>query len=306
MPDTIEPTGPGASERLEYTMNTTSHKTIWRIAAVFAVVAAIAVFVRSRPADSGFVPPAPSDEAVAARDAQIEDLMILLQTDWRVRRQPTRDAVQQVAAYAQHPTLANAEAYLALSLFRYYGERDIDGALMAIDEAIELDPDWAWSHCLRGVLLFQADDIVESLRSFHRAMFLDPASSRPYSDLAIQFRIEEQWDLALQYAQRAIQLEPENPIPYYNYGVILDFQGFHDKADTYYRKVLEMNAALPAPYYNIACGFAREGNVESALQYLEIAIDLDPAFRDEVRNDPDFDPVRDSVEFQDFLRRFGA
>ena len=284
-------------------MNTASHKTIWRIAAVFALAAGIAVLARSRPADSGYTPPPPAEEAVESRDEQTEELLQLLQTDWRVRRQPTRDAVQQVAAYAQHPTLANAESFFALALFRYYGERDIDGALTAVSEAIARDPEWAWPHSLRGVLKFRANDIVESMQSFHTAMDLDPGWSRPYSDLAIQYRQYEQWDVALQYAQRAIQLEPENPIPYYNYGVILDYQGFHQKARAYYRKVLEMNAELPAPYYNIACGFARTGDVEQSLEYLEIAIELDPAFHEEVFSDPDFDPVRHTEVFEDFMRR---
>ena len=134
-------------------------------------------------------------------------------------------------------------------------------------------------------------------------MDLDREWSRPYSDLAIQYRMDEQWDVALQYAQRAIQLEPDNPIPYYNYGVILDYQGFHEKARTYYRRVLEMNAELPAPYYNIACGFARTGDVEESIKYLTIAIELDPAFHDEVFGDPDFDSIRKTAHFEDFMRR---
>lgn len=282
-------------------MNTTSHKTIWRIAAVFAVAAGIAAIVRNRPPDSDIDTRSHDEQAVTARDHLAEELMDLLRTDWRVRRQPTQLAVKQLAAYAQHPSLDNAEAYFALALLYFYANEDIDAAQGAVNKAINLDSDWAWPYSLRGIILYNQGDRVEGLRSFHKAMELDPAWSRPYSDLAILHRLDEEWDRALEYAQRAIDLEPRNPIPYYNYGVILDFQGYHDEAKEYYARVLEINAELPAPYYNIACGYARNGNVSDSLKYLKIAIELDPAFHAEAQEDPDFDPIRQEERYREFM-----
>jgi tetratricopeptide (TPR) repeat protein len=81
----------------------------------------------------------------------------------------------------------------------------------------------------------------------------------------------------------------------------VDYQGDHKKAQTYYQRVLEMNAELPAPYYNIACGFARQGKIEESLQYLDIAIRLDPAFHSEVFDDVDFDRIRNTDSFIKFM-----
>lgn len=281
-------------------MNTTSHKTIWRIAAGFAVIAGIVVLLRGEDALAPYESPT-LDDAMVVRDAQIAELHRLLETDWRMRRIPTRRAVEQVSAYAQHPTLATAETYYALALFRYYADEDPDSAQAALSQAIALDPDWSWPYGLKGVIQFSEGDRVNGLKSLHHAMALDPDWSRPYSDLAILYRIEENWEVALDYAQIAMDMYPDDPIPYFNYGVILDYKGDHDAASGYYEIVLEMNAELPAPYYNMACGFARKGEVEDSLRYLKVSIGLDPAFHKEATKDRDFDTIREDPEFIDFM-----
>ena len=64
-----------------------------------------------------------------------------------------------------------------------------------------------------------------------------------------------------------------------------------------------MNAELPAPYYNIACGFARHEDVSQSLEYLKVAIQLDPNFHEEAVFDPDFDRIRETPEFMAFMKR---
>ncbi len=51
-------------------------------------------------------------------------------------------------------------------------------------------------------------------------------------------------------------------------------------------------------HYNLACYWALVDNVQTALDYLSQALDLDPNFRDLVDDEPDFDPIRNHPEFQ--------
>lgn len=281
-------------------MTTTPHKTIWRITVACVAIAGIVTLLRGEKAEAPLILPT-SKEAFAIRDNQIAELNTLLASDWRMRRIPTRIAVEHVSAYAQHPTLATAESFYALALFRFYAEKNTVSARNALDQAIALDPEWSWPYCLLGVIQYTQGDTVQGLKSLHQAMELDPGWSRPYSDLAILYRIDENWAVALDYAQTAIDLDSKNPIPYYNYGVIMDYKGDHDAAVVFYERVLEMNAELPAPYYNIACGFARHSDVTETLRYLEIAVRLDPAFHFEANRDPDFDTIRNKEIFIEFM-----
>lgn len=283
-------------------MNRTSHKTIWVITGVFVLTACIVLSIRSRPLGAGDRP-GTRDLAVQERDRKVAEMKELLETDWRIRRARTRQVVESVSLYTQHPTLQSADTFFALGLVRMYKLSDPAGAEQALDAAIALDPEWSWSHDLLGVVLYTQGDHAAGLESLNHAMILDPEWSRPHSDLAILYRLDEQWDLAMKHAHIAIEMDFDHPIPYYNYGVILYRMGQRAEAQKQFEYVLELNADLPAPYYNIACGFARSGQLAEALEYLAIAIELDPAFYEETLNDPDFDGVRSDPLFVDFLDR---
>mgnify|MGYP003790397425 CR=1 FL=1 len=281
-------------------MQRTTHKTIWSIAACFFLAACAALLFRTELSPDGNVVH-PQDIAMAERDKQVEKMEKLLETDWRIRRTPTRATVESVSRYAQHPVLQNAETFFALGLVRMYKLSDVDGAEQALQKAIEMDPRWSWSHNLLGVVLYTRGDKEAGLRSLNRAMELSPEWSRPHNDLAILYRQDGDWDKALEHAAEAIRIDPEHPIPYYNYGVILYMMGEREEAQAQFQHVLELNSDLPAPYYNIACGFAQSDDLERALEYLEIAIRLDPAFYEETLYDPDFDDVRSDSDFVSFM-----
>ena len=281
-------------------MNRSSHKTIWLITVVFVLTAGIVLSICTQPLGTGETLGS-LEFARAERDRQTVEMMELLETDWRIRREPTRVVVDAVSRYAQHPSLQSSESFFALGLVRMYKESDEEGAVQALRSAIEMDPSWSWPYDLLGVVLFSMGDHGGGVESLEYAMALDPKWSRPHSDLAILYRLESDWERALEHAHIAIDIAPDDPIPYYNYGVILYRMGQHDEAQAQFEYVLKLNPTLPAPYYNIACGFAREGRVEESLEYLSIAIEMDPAFYEETLYDPDFDGVRSDADFVAFL-----
>ncbi len=279
-----------------------AQQTIWSIAAGFIVLAFFAVLFRQQS-------PLPSDEPEAAaisaseRDRLIREMSRALTLDWRVRREPTQRIVEAVAVYAQHPDLNTAETDFALGLVRYYGRGDVRGAETAFRNALERAPDWPWPWDKLGVLLYADGDKSHGIGALEKAMALDPVWSRPHSDLAILYRLDGDMEGSMTEVLKALELEPDNPLTRYNYAVVLDYSGYMLEARDQYYRVLELDDTLPAPYYNLACGYAKEGNIRRALDYLKTAIDLDRAFHMETLNDPDFDAIRDTPEFFEFMIR---
>jgi tetratricopeptide (TPR) repeat protein len=51
-------------------------------------------------------------------------------------------------------------------------------------------------------------------------------------------------------------------------------------------------------HYNLACYWSLAGNARQALLYLSQAFDLDPNYRDQVADEPDFDNVRSDPAFR--------
>ena len=276
-----------------------SHRTAWTIAAV-AVFAAVVALTFRQALDEGSnaeVSPAVMD----ARDRLTQEMMALLDEDPRVRRPATQRTVENVAAYALHPTLATAESFYALGLRKYYGEEDLDGAEAAFEKAIKIDPPWSWPHNGLGIVRFATGREEQGLASFREALRLEPGWSRPHSDMAILYRLSGRMDEAIREVETALTIEPLHPINHYNYGVILDLLKRHPEARARYDKALELSPGLPPALYNLACSYAREGNLSTALPYLLESILLDEAFREEANFDPDFDPIRDKSAFQSIV-----
>ncbi len=272
------------------------HRRIWMFTAAVTLLALTAFGLRAY--RTTLEKSAATKSEASEQEAQIAGMFALLENDPRIRRGQTQRAVEWVATLAESNEDAPAEAFYALGLRRFYGEKDLDGAETAFRRAMELRPEWSWPHNTLGIVQFTRGDETAAMASFERAMKLDPKWSRPHSDLAILFRRAGRMDDAIREATVALEMDPTGPVTHYNYGVILDFLGRTAEARTEYETVIGLDPTLPAPYYNLACGYAREENLEQALYYLGTAIRLDEAFREEAEKDPDFDRIRADPAFE--------
>jgi Flp pilus assembly protein TadD len=130
---------------------------------------------------------------------------------------------------------------------------------------------------------------------------MEPGWSRPHADMAILLRRAGDVAEALDHAKQALDIEPRHPINHYNYGVILDGLGRHDEARAEYLTTLEIDPDLPQAQYNLACSFAREEDIEKALEPLARALELEPAFLEDAATDPDFDLIRNDPRFKELM-----
>ncbi len=229
-------------------------------------------------------------------------MFALLENDPRVRRIPAQRAVQAIATLANNPATDSAEARYALGLLLYYRDQDFAAAETAFQEAIAIQPEWSWPHNNLGSALYKLDRKIEAQKSFGKAMKLDPTWGRPRNDIAILYREDGQLSLALDQVLLALDMDPRGAVTHYNYGVILDLSGRHNEARAQYQLVIELDANLPEPHYNLACSYARTGDLHTALPHLNRAIRLQELFRDESKEDPDFDAIRDEPEFIALLK----
>jgi Flp pilus assembly protein TadD len=273
-----------------------SHKKLWLTTTAVVILAITILTARDTPQ------PSTAPEPPANTSSLTKQMFALLENDPRVRRIPAQRAVQAIATLANSPATDSAEARYALGLLLYYRDRDFAAAETAFQKAITLQPEWSWPHNNLGSALYKLGRKTEARKSFDKAMQLDPTWSRPRNDIAILFREDGQLSLALDQALLAVDMDPKGAVTHYNYGVILDLNGRHSEARAQYQLVIELDPNLPEPHYNLACSYARTGNLNTALPHLKRAIRLQELFRDECKEDPDFDPIRDEPEFKALLK----
>jgi tetratricopeptide (TPR) repeat protein len=83
----------------------------------------------------------------------------------------------------------------------------------------------------------------------------------------------------------------------FNKALTYELYGNMDNALNWYNKALEVEDYVWS-YYGIASIYGRRGNVTNTMNYLNKAIRMDAGVKDIAKNEHDFDPVKDTEEFQ--------
>lgn len=106
----------------------------------------------------------------------------------------------------------------------------VDKALFAYAEALNLDPDDPITYYDRGTALIQKETPEEALIAFHAAIDLDPTFMDAYGAATQVHRQRQQWDQALALWNRYIAHQPQNGRAHFERSVIRrakgDAQGF--------------------------------------------------------------------------------
>jgi TolB-like protein len=102
------------------------------------------------------------------------------------------------------------DAYLALGTFHYWGHRDYDSALRALDRAVELEPSNADSRTARAAVYRRRGEWRRSLAEFERALELDPRNSLSPTEVGNTYLNLRRWSDAEHALTRALALDPNN------------------------------------------------------------------------------------------------
>lgn len=79
--------------------------------------------------------------------------------------------------------------------------------------------------------------------------------------------------------------------------------GEYDKAIAELERLLAETPEDAGVLYNLACAESLSGKREEALEHLAHAVEIDPDFRENARQDPDFDAIRDEPAFASAVTR---
>jgi tetratricopeptide (TPR) repeat protein len=140
-------------------------------------------------------------------------------------------------------------------------------AQSAMDTIAELAPrrhDRSRVHYLRGQALRLMENYRDAVKPLEKAAALEAQNHLIHLALAWCYKRVGRLDLAIQVLEKALDAAPDEAIV----------------------------------HYNLACYWSLAHNTQYALQFLVQSFELDPSLRDEVADEPDFDPIREIPEFR--------
>jgi serine/threonine protein kinase/Tfp pilus assembly protein PilF len=99
-------------------------------------------------------------------------------------------------------------AHLALGVFHYWGHRDYDSSLRALDRAIELQPSNSDSRTCRAAIYRRRGEWRRALAESERALELNPRDPLIPAEIGNTYNILRRWSEAEQSLKRALAIDP--------------------------------------------------------------------------------------------------
>ena len=232
-----------------------------------------------------------------------------------------------------------AESHVSLALVRFFFDWDWSGAEREFKRALELNPNYATAHHAYAALLAATGRKQEAIAAAKRAVELDPLSIPINNILGEMYMCTGEWEQAIRQYRKTIEMDPTVWLPHENLGATLEELGKHAEAVDEYLKartasgespeiLRELSKAYEASglggflrkqvelerarwdgrhfdTFQIAAHYARLGEQDEALAWLERAFEARSGEMIWIKLYPYFEKLYRNPRFGDLVRRVG-
>ena len=129
-----------------------------------------------------------------------------------------------------------------------------------------------------------------------------PDAAIAHFNWGIDYASQGELDQAITEFKIAIKRDVWWAKPYYNLGVAYSRQGKWNHAIVTWKKTVYIDPKYANAHYNLARAYARGNQRDLSIAHLREARSLDKKFVEAMQTDQDFDTIRQSQEFQEFIR----
>lgn len=176
---------------------------------------------------------------------------------------------------AKRPNNARAYANLGLALL---DEGQIDQAITACRQALQIDPEHRPAHLNLGLALVKRGGIDEAIECFRTALRLNPNSVKAYYNLGRALVDRGEIGEGIKAYREVLRRKPFFAEAHHNLGNALLRQGKIDDAIEAFRMARQSDPTFLGAYYNLGHALADRGNIDEAIQVYRDAVQVNPAF----------------------------
>jgi TolB-like protein/Tfp pilus assembly protein PilF len=181
----------------------------------------------------------------------------------------------------------NLEAYLkylqARELINHINIETNALAKQLAEEAISLDPEYAWaykilgqSHMLDvwlGTSKSPKDSMGKAIKLVQKAIDLDETYAEAHALLGYLFVMIRQYDKAIALGEKAVNLNPNSADSHMRYGKILTFSGRYEESIPELKKAIRLNPIPMNIYlYSLGLSYAWTEQYEEAITWCDKAV----------------------------------
>jgi adenylate cyclase len=185
----------------------------------------------------------------------------------------------------------NLEAYLkylqANELINKINPESNALAKKLAEEAIALDPDYAWAYYILGrshmvdvwvgASKSPKESIGKAIELVQKAIVLDGTNVNAHSLLGFLYSMTKRHDKAIAQAEKAVSLNPNSAVAHFIVGKTLSFAGRWEESIPEYKKSIRLNPIPPNNYlWSLGLSYAYTEQYEEAIKWCEKAVHQEP------------------------------
>ena len=205
-----------------------------------------------------------------------------------------------LAALKAYPKLAGAQRILGLV---YLQQGNVDRAIAVLEASLRNEPFNPEALTNLAFAYFQAQNMGLAMELIETCRRLHPDYKPALLQEGVMRLGQPGSEVAVDVLREAVEAFPNLPGPRNNLAVALARIGDRAGAREQLEKLLEMDPRNFSALFNVGALYAQETNAPAAVPWLRRAMEqLPPAQFRAYLNDPDLAPIRESAEFQQFLK----
>jgi lipoprotein NlpI len=170
-----------------------------------------------------------------------------------------------------------AVAYYSRGL-AYYDKGDDDRAIAEFNEAIRLDPKFAYAYSSRGLAYDHKGDLGHADPDYNEAIRLDPKYAQAYFSRGSAYYQKGDDDRAIADYSEAIRLDPKYAYAYNNRGNAYYQKHDENRAIAEYSEAIRLDPKYAQAYFNRGVANLYAGSLPKALADLGQSSELNPKY----------------------------
>ena len=161
---------------------------------------------------------------------------------------------------------------------------DNQGAIIAYNEAIRLNPNLAEAYNNRGIVRDELGDKPGAIDDYNLAIKFNPNLAQAYNNRGVVRKELGDKPGAIDDFNQAIKINPNDADAYYNRGIVRKELGDKQGAIDDYTLAIKFNPNLAQAYYNRGNDYRKSGANQEAIQDYSQAIKINPNFTESYYN----------------------
>jgi tetratricopeptide (TPR) repeat protein len=171
------------------------------------------------------------------------------------------------------------------------------------NKAISLKPDNYIAYWFRAMTYNKSGQYQRAIEDFNQAIRLQPDSTGAYASRGSFYSGLGQYQRAIEDFNQAIRLQPDSTGAYASRGSAYAYLSQYNKAREDFDKAIRLKPDDSGAYYNYACMFALQKDSTQACNWLRLAIERGYKDWKHIKEDKDFDNIRNTACFIDLLKK---